>query len=183
MTSSFGFVCETVIRICSHYRLSIDVRGLTCRLADTRPNRFACFPLIGLERPEAHIVNVSSMGGFVPVPGQKMYCAAKAAVKMMSEGLASELMGTRVQVSVVFPGAVATKIRENSGLSPQPSAGSQGTKALPPKEAAAIIVRGIERNMHRIFVGKDASIMDKLYRLNPDSAARAIAKKLRVLAS
>src|SRR3954470_19271105 len=137
-----------------------------------------------LERPEAHIVNVSSMGGFVPVPGQTMYCAAKAGVKMMSEGLASELMGTRVQVSVVFPGAVATRIRENSGLSsPEPSGGSRGTKALPPKEAAAVIVRGIERNMHRIFVGKDASMMDKLYRLNPDYAARAIAKKLRVLPS
>jgi NAD(P)-dependent dehydrogenase (short-subunit alcohol dehydrogenase family) len=137
-----------------------------------------------LERPEAHIVNVSSMGGFVPVPGQTMYCAAKAGVKMMSEGLASELMGTRVQVSVVFPGAVATKIRENSGVSsPRPSARSQGPKALPPKQAAAIIVRGIERNMHRIFVGKDASMMDKLYRLNPDYAARAIAKKLRVLPS
>jgi NAD(P)-dependent dehydrogenase (short-subunit alcohol dehydrogenase family) len=135
-----------------------------------------------LERPEAHIVNVSSMGGFVPVPGQTMYGAAKAAVKLMSEGLASELMDTRVRVSVVFPGAVATKIRENSGVSrPQPSEGNGGTKALPAKEAAAIIVRGIERNTPRIFVGNDASLMDKLYRLNPDYAARAIANKMRTL--
>src|ERR1700761_1601692 len=35
-----------------------------------------------LRRPEAHIVNLSSMGGFVPVPGQTIYCAAKAAVKL-----------------------------------------------------------------------------------------------------
>jgi NAD(P)-dependent dehydrogenase (short-subunit alcohol dehydrogenase family) len=39
-----------------------------------------------LNRPEAHIANLSSMGGFVPVPGQTIYCAAKAAVKLMSEG-------------------------------------------------------------------------------------------------
>jgi short-subunit dehydrogenase len=38
--------------------------------------------------PEAHIVNVSSMGGFVPVPGQTIYGATKAAVKLMTEGLA-----------------------------------------------------------------------------------------------
>jgi len=69
-----------------------------------------------LQRPEAHIVNLSSMGGFVPVPGQTIYCAAKAAVKLMSEGLASELFGTNVHVTVVFPGAVATNIRSNSGL-------------------------------------------------------------------
>ena len=31
-----------------------------------------------LKRPEAHITNISSMGGFVPVPGQTMYGAAKA---------------------------------------------------------------------------------------------------------
>jgi short-subunit dehydrogenase len=128
-----------------------------------------------LERPEAHIVNVSSMGGFVPVPGQTMYCAAKAAVKLMSEELASELLEIWVRVSVVFPGTVATKIRENSGVSsPQASEGSGETRALPAKETASIIVRGIERHT-RIFVGRDASMMDKLYRLNPDYAARAIA--------
>jgi hypothetical protein len=64
---------------------------------------------------------------------------------------------------------------------PQPSEGNGGTKALPAKEAAAIIVRGIERNTPRIFVGNDASLMDKLYRLNPDYAARAIANKMRTL--
>ena len=138
-------------------------------------------PLL-LERAEAHIVNVSSMGGFVPVPGQTMYCAAKAAVKLMSEGLASELLQTQVRVSVVFPGAVATKISENSGVStPRPSGGSGGMKPLAAKEAAAIIVRGIERDTQRIFVGKDSAMMDKLYRLNPGYAARAIANKMRTL--
>jgi hypothetical protein len=52
---------------------------------------------------------------------------------------------------------------------------------IPAKEAAAMIVRGIERNTHRIFIGKDASMMDKLYRMNPDYAARVIANKLRAL--
>ena len=41
-----------------------------------------------LERPDAHIVNISSMGGFLPVPGQTVYGASKAAVKLFTEGLA-----------------------------------------------------------------------------------------------
>ncbi len=130
-----------------------------------------------LQRPEAHIVNLSSMGGFLPVPGQTIYCAAKAAVKLMSEGLASELLGTNVHVTVVFPGAVATNIRGNSGLEAARESSGK-TKALSPAKAAQIIVRGIERNAPAVFVGKDSMLMDKLHRLSPNLAARAIAKKM-----
>jgi NADP-dependent 3-hydroxy acid dehydrogenase YdfG len=85
-----------------------------------------------LLRPEAHIVNLSSMGGFLAVPGQTIYCAAKAAVKLMSEGLASELLGTNVHVTVVFPGAVATNIRGNSGVQmPNKFESSEAIKAPP----------------------------------------------------
>jgi NAD(P)-dependent dehydrogenase (short-subunit alcohol dehydrogenase family) len=137
-----------------------------------------------LRRPEAHVVNLSSMGGFLAVPGQTIYCAAKAAVKLMSEGLASELLGTSVHVTVVFPGAVATNIRGNSGAGmPNEGESSGAIKALSPKRAAQIIVNGIERNARHLFVGKDAMLMDKLYRLSPDFAARTIAKKMRTLLS
>jgi NAD(P)-dependent dehydrogenase (short-subunit alcohol dehydrogenase family) len=133
-----------------------------------------------LQRQEAHIVNVSSMGGFVPVPGQTMYCAAKASVKLLSEGLASELMDTNVRVTVVFPGAIATDIKSNSGVqSPErPSKPSGAIKPLDPKRAADIIVRGVERNCSRIFVGFDSKLMDKLYRLSPRLASSAIARSM-----
>ena len=49
-----------------------------------------------LQRPEAHLANVSSMGGFLPVPGQTIYGATKAAVKLMTEGLYAELLETNV---------------------------------------------------------------------------------------
>ncbi len=39
-----------------------------------------------LSRPEAAVVNVSSMAGLVPVPGQSAYGASKAAVKLFTEG-------------------------------------------------------------------------------------------------
>ncbi len=67
-----------------------------------------------LERPEAHIANVSSMGGFLPVPGQTIYGASKAAVKLLTEGLYAELLETNVGVTVIYPGAIGTNIAANS---------------------------------------------------------------------
>ena len=56
------------------------------------------------------------MGGFFPFPGQTMYGASKAAVRLLTEGLYAELLDTNVRVSVIFPGAVDTGISRNSGV-------------------------------------------------------------------
>ena len=70
-----------------------------------------------LERPEGHIVNTSSMGGFIPVPGQTIYGASKAAVKLLTEALYAECRGTPVRMTVVMPGGMATNMPANSGVS------------------------------------------------------------------
>lgn len=137
-----------------------------------------------LERPEAHIVNISSMGGFLPVPGQSIYGAAKAAVKLFTEGLYAELKESSVRVSVVFPGAIATNITVNSGVDmPKATAGSSGMTALPANEAARIILHGMETNQYRILVGSDSKFMDFLCRLAPEYATNFIAKKMKALLS
>jgi short-subunit dehydrogenase len=137
-----------------------------------------------LQRPEANITNISSMGGFIPFPGQTMYGASKAAVKLMTEGLASELLHTKVHVTVVFPGAVATNISANSGVNMAMNGNTEAARkirALPAARAAEIILNGIERNARRVFVGRDSALLDKLYRLVPGMAARAIASQMRAL--
>ncbi|HTD40769.1 MAG TPA: SDR family oxidoreductase [Mucilaginibacter sp.] len=137
-----------------------------------------------LTRPEAHIVDISSMGGFLPVPGQTIYGASKAAVKLLTEGLHSELSGTNVRVTVVFPGGVGTNIMSNSGLADRiPSATKGAPKILSADKAAATIIDGMEQNRYRVLVGKDAKMMDLLYRLNPAYAAGLIAKKMGALLS
>ncbi|HKK73934.1 MAG TPA: SDR family NAD(P)-dependent oxidoreductase [Saprospiraceae bacterium] len=136
-----------------------------------------------LERPEAHIANISSMGGFVPVPGQTFYGASKAAVKLLTEGLFSELQDTSVQVSAVFPGAVETNITSNSGVD-VPGAGAEAEssfQALPADRAAEIIINGIEKNKFHILVGKDARFMHFLSRLAPKRAAKLIYKQMQTL--
>ncbi|MCE2496573.1 MAG: SDR family NAD(P)-dependent oxidoreductase [Flavobacteriales bacterium] len=67
-------------------------------------------------RPEAHIVNISSMGGFIPFPGQTFNSTSKAAVKILTEGLYSELKDTSVNVTVIHPGAINTNIMANSNV-------------------------------------------------------------------
>jgi NAD(P)-dependent dehydrogenase (short-subunit alcohol dehydrogenase family) len=137
-----------------------------------------------LARPEGHIVNVSSMGGFLPVPGQTIYGASKAAVKLLTEGLHAECRGTNVHVTVVFPGAVATNITTNSGvdipISPEDAAKAAG-RTLPADKAANLILDGMEHNAYRVMVGNDARMMDALYRINPSGAASFIARQMKDL--
>jgi NAD(P)-dependent dehydrogenase (short-subunit alcohol dehydrogenase family) len=138
-------------------------------------------PLL-LKRPEAHVVNISSMGGFLPVPGQTVYGASKAAVKLLTEGLHSELAGTAVHVTVVFPGAVATNITTNSGVEiPAMPSGGKTPPVLPADRAAQIILDGMERNRYRVLVGRDARLMDALCRLSPRRAADFIASQMKDL--
>lgn len=140
-----------------------------------------------LERPEAHIVNVSSMGGFLPVPGQAVYGASKAAVKLFTEGLHSELAGTGVRVTLVFPGAIGTDIATNSGVSvghaqqkPE-DLEKQRRRTLPADKAARDILDATEEDRFRVLVGKDAKLLDALYRLHPERAAAFIAKQMKSL--
>ena len=145
----------------------------------------AALPLL-LTRPEAAIVNVSSMGGFCPVPGQSLYGASKAAVKLFTEGLYAELRGSAVTVTVVFPGAIKTAITENSGVT---SVGGQENASVDdssfpmtePAEAARQIIEALAKGSYRITIGKDATMLDKFARMAPQRATDLIAKKMASL--
>lgn len=134
-----------------------------------------------LRRPEAHLVNVASMGGFLPVPGQTVYGASKAAVKLLTEGLWAELQGTPVRVTLVLPGAMRTDIAAHSGVEVPRAAGRARVPALEPAEAARIVLDAVERDAFRVLVGRDARTMDLLYRLSPLAAARLIQRRMGYL--
>ena len=140
-----------------------------------------------MQQPEASLVNVSSMGGFTPVPGQAIYGASKAAVKLLTEALYAELKGTSVRVSVVFPGAIGTNISQNSGVKMDLSKAemekmAKKQKTLAPEKAAAIIVKqAIQEGRYRVLVGNDAKTLDRLSRLFPQFATDTIAKAMKDL--
>jgi short-subunit dehydrogenase len=136
------------------------------------------------KRPEAHIANVSSMGGFIPFPGQTFYSASKAAVKLFTEGLYAELKDTQVNVTVIHPGAINTNITKNSGVEMHngSDSDSQNIKTLSPEKAAEIMIEAIEKNKFRVMVGKDARFLDMLYRFSPKRAVHFIVKQMGAVA-
>jgi short-subunit dehydrogenase len=133
-----------------------------------------------LKRPEAHIVNISSLGGFMPFPGQTIYGASKAALKLLTEGLYAELKHTNVKVSIIHPGAMATKIMSNSGLeaSKVKEDTDKSSMVLSPEQAAIKVIKAMEKDKFRAMVGKDATLLDLMYRLSPKRAVDFIVKKM-----
>jgi short-subunit dehydrogenase len=131
-----------------------------------------------LTRPEAHVVNIASMGGFFPFPGQCSYGASKAAIKIMTEGLYSELLDTNVHVSVAFPGGIATDIMKNSDITTESASDSEKNSKLllSPAAAATKIIKGMEKNKYKFCVGKDSQFMNFLYSVNPGFATRLIKR-------
>ncbi len=131
-----------------------------------------------LKNKEGFITNVSSMGGVFPFPGQTIYGASKAAIKLLTEGLYSELMGTSVRATVVILGAMATEIAKNSQveISEEMKKMQGSVKALSPRRAAELIVGGIEREKRLITVGGDAKLLTTLYKFFPGISVKFIAK-------
>jgi short-subunit dehydrogenase len=70
------------------------------------------------EQGEGHIVNTASMAGLLAMPGFAPYNATKHAVVALSEGLYLELKitGSPVEVSVLCPGWVKTRIMEHEQI-------------------------------------------------------------------
>lgn len=139
-----------------------------------------------LKRPEAQILNVSSMGAYAPVPGQTAYGATKAAVRLFTEGVRGELAGTGVGATVVFPGATSTNIAANSGAVTEAESKAMADNApkfkmATPEHAAKQIVDAFEKNAFNAPVGSDASMMYKLVRLMPQKAAEIIQKQMASL--
>ena len=136
-----------------------------------------------LARPEAQITNISSMGSYVPVPGQTAYGASKGALNLLTDGMRSELADTSVGVNKVFPGAIGTNIAGNSHAFTEEQMKAMASRAskvkvLAPAVAGSIIVDAFESNVFQAFAGSDAKFMWRLSRFAPVKAANIIRKNM-----
>lgn len=137
-------------------------------------------PLL-LNRPTAHITNISSMGGLFAFPKQTFYGASKAAVKLISEGLYAELKGTNVGVTVVFPGAINTDITRNSDSHDDKlDRFNRERLSTSPETAALKIVEAIEQNRFSLHIGLDAKLLGFLYRMLPKTTVRLLSRIMKI---
>ncbi|UYC13591.1 oxidoreductase [Xanthomonas sp. CFBP 8445] len=60
------------------------------------------------QRRRGHIVNITSMGGFITMPGIAYYCGSKFALEGISEALGQEVAALGIHVTAVAPGSFRT---------------------------------------------------------------------------
>ncbi len=126
------------------------------------------------QRPEAAIMNTSSMSAIVPVPGSTLYGASKAALAVFGYGLAQDLSGGRsnITVTTAIPGTVWTDlVRASAKELGAPEAAARAVAAKPERVAHRMI-EATMRGRTRVVIGKDAHIYNFTRRLSSRLAAR-----------
>ena len=128
--------------------------------------------------PQGHLINISSIFGFVGIPTQSAYNAAKFAVRGYTEALRHEMVGSNVHVCCVHPGGIKTNIAlnartEGSESEKQEDAAKFDKIARTTAESAAgQIISAIEKRKKRLLIGLDAKFISFLSRLFPVNYAR-----------
>jgi short-subunit dehydrogenase len=137
-----------------------------------------------VERGNGAVLNVSSLAGFYPLPGQAAYGAAKAFVLSYTESLRNELRGTGVVASALCPGPVDTDFDVVAGF----SAGERAA-TLPrfmwksADEVARAAIDGLDAGKCRVVPGRINRLVAAFCRFAPPElllpllARRALAKR------
>lgn len=119
---------------------------------------------------KGHIVNVSSVAGFLGIYGYTGYAAAKYAVMGFTEALRFEMKPAGVQVHVVCPPDTDTPALdyEKTLRPPETDVIAGNIKAIPPERVAEAIVRGVERGKYYIIPDATSRFYFRLKGLLPE---------------
>lgn len=142
------------------------------------------------ERRRGHIVNVTSMGGFITMPGISFYCGSKFALEGISESLGKELQSFGIHVTALAPGQFRTDWAGRSmdrtprsiadyDATMDPIRAARRTKSGnqpgDPDKAAQALLRLVEaaNPPARLFLGEDALglVRQKLEQMKAEIAA------------
>ncbi len=156
-----------------HRQFDVNVFGAVAMIKAVLPGMRA--------RRRGHIVNVTSMGGFITMPGIAYYCGSKFALEGISEVLAKEVAGFGVRVTALAPGSFRTDWAGRSMVRTERSIGDydalfdpirerrqavSGKQLGDPAKAAAALMKLVEMDdppVH-LLLGSDALklVRDKL---------------------
>ena len=94
-----------------------------------------------VKRGAGHVINIGSVAGDAAYPGGSVYCATKAAVKVLSDGLRMDLVDTPLRVTNVKPGLVETNfsVTRFAGDKERADKVYQGIKPLTGEDIAEVV--------------------------------------------
>jgi len=135
-----------------------------------------------------HIINISSLSGLVPQPGNAAYCTSKHGIVGLSLSLRAEGADLGVKVSAACPGDMKTKIYDNMVVVNMPREQvaklSRRTHYLMPQmsaqDAARAILRGVDRNRPLIVFPAVVQVIWHLYRRFPGLFYRINLHRMRL---
>jgi 3-hydroxy acid dehydrogenase / malonic semialdehyde reductase len=109
-------------------------------------------------RGRGHVINMGSTAGYIAYGNGAVYCATKAAERLITEGLKIDLMGTPVRVTSIDPGMVQTEFSAVRFRGDEERAAKvyQNITPLQPEDVADAIVWAASRpahvNIHKIVM-------------------------------
>ena len=88
-------------------QIDINIKGVLYGVAAVLPQM--------QKQKSGHIINITSVFGIkVFAPGATVYCATKAAVRTLTEGLRMELHSENIRCTMISPGAVASELENGT---------------------------------------------------------------------
>lgn len=141
-----------------------------------------------ISRPEAAIVNFSSVFGLAGVSRNSAYCASKFGIRGFTEALRMESMAhyPHVQMHSVHPGGIKTNISRAAKWNPLYSESERQEQVAEfednfittAAEAAEVVIKGIKKKQFKILIGSDARKLDKIVRIFSSGYTKMFIKDL-----
>jgi NAD(P)-dependent dehydrogenase (short-subunit alcohol dehydrogenase family) len=180
--------CEALVDACASRDIELDILvnnagiGVAGRLDKVPPEHWESLMQLNLlapmrlsnaflpgmiERGSGHIVNVSSLAGWLGSRGLSAYCASKFGLRGFGESLAADLEGSGVNVTNIYPCFSQTAILDS------PQYGYEQPRSVPeylisdPADVVARMIDGVRRKRLHVFPDKHARRIHYITRFAP----------------
>ena len=120
-----------------------------------------------IERGSGHIVNISSIAGWIGSRGLSSYCASKFGLRGFGASLARDLEDTGVHVTNVYPCFSRTSILDSPQYGYEEHRGVPEYLVSDPADVVTQVLRGVRRNKVHVFPDRHARVIHYLVRFAP----------------
>ena len=135
-----------------------------------------------IERGSGHIVNISSIAGWIGARRLTSYCAAKFGLRGFSESLSRDVEEYGIKVSTIYPWFSRTPILDSEHFGPEEKTEVPDDVVTDPADVVAAMLRGIRKDKLHIFPDKMAARIQFMKRHMPrllDRMIRRMENKMR----